>query len=162
MVTLIWLSVRSEVKVAQSCLALCNSMNCSLPGFSVHGILQTRILQWVAIPFSRGFSQPRDRTQVSHIVGRFFTVWATGEVISQNRIKLIFLYDNLLVCFSVVLFSSSLIMTVLILLTRFLLHKVMIFKYRSINTIMNDCFIFQIMFWVFLQVYRAGVSKLFL
>ena len=74
MVTLIWLSVSSEVKVAWSCSTLCNSMDCSLPGFSVHGILQARILEWVAIPFSRGSSQPRDQTQVSHTVGGFFTV----------------------------------------------------------------------------------------
>ena len=119
MVTLIWLSVRSKVKVAWSCSTLCNSMDCSLPGFSVHGILQARILEWVAIPFSRGSSQPRDQTQVSHTVGGFFTVWATGEAISQNCIKLIFLCDDLLVCLNVVLFSSSLIKTALILLTRF-------------------------------------------
>jgi len=49
-------------------------MDCSPPGFSVHGILQARILEWVAIPFSRGSSQPRDQTQVSHIAGGFFTV----------------------------------------------------------------------------------------
>ena len=47
------------------------------PGSSVHEIPQARILEWVAIPFSRGFSQPRDRTQVSCIAGRFFTIWAT-------------------------------------------------------------------------------------
>ena len=51
-------------------------MDCSLPGSSVHGILQVRILEWVAISFSRGSSQPRDWTQVSHIAGGFFTVWA--------------------------------------------------------------------------------------
>ena len=50
---------------------------CQAP--SVHGILQARILEWVAIPFSRGFSWPRDRTQVSSIAGRFFTIWATRE-----------------------------------------------------------------------------------
>ena len=57
--------------VAQSCLTLCDPMGCSLPAFhsSVHGILQTRILQWVAMPFSRGSSQPRDRTQVSRVAG---------------------------------------------------------------------------------------------
>ena len=49
---------------------------CSPPGFSIHGILQARILEWIAIPFSRGTSQPRDRTLVSCIAGRFFTVWA--------------------------------------------------------------------------------------
>ena len=47
--------------------------------YTVHGIVQARILEWVAIPFSRGSSQPRDRTQVSCIAGRFFTSWATRE-----------------------------------------------------------------------------------
>ena len=51
----------------------------SSPGFSVHGILQAVLLEWVAIPFSRGSSKPRDWTQVSHIAGRFFTFWATRE-----------------------------------------------------------------------------------
>ena len=51
----------------------------SLPGSFMHGILQARILEWVAIPFSRGSSQPRDSTWVSCISGRFFTVWATRE-----------------------------------------------------------------------------------
>ena len=62
--------------VAQTCLTLCNPMDCSPPGSSVHGILQARILGWVAIPLSRGTSQTRDRTLVSFIVGRFFTIWA--------------------------------------------------------------------------------------
>ena len=55
-----------EVKVAQSCLTLCDPMD-----YTVHGILQTRILEWVAFPFSRGPSQPRDQTQVSRIAGGF-------------------------------------------------------------------------------------------
>ena len=68
-------------------------MDCSLPGFSVHGIFQARILEWVAISFSRRSSRPRDWTWVYHIVGRCFTVWATREVqlISNpflNRLKL--------------------------------------------------------------------------
>ena len=54
-------------------------MDCSLPGSSVHGILQARILEWVAIPFSRGSSQPRNWSQVSFIAGRFFIVRATRE-----------------------------------------------------------------------------------
>ena len=61
------------MKVAQACLTLCNAMDCSLPGSSVHGILQARILEWVAVPFSRVSSQLRDRTQVSLIAGGFFT-----------------------------------------------------------------------------------------
>ena len=52
-------------------------MDCSPPGSSIHGILQARILEWVAFPFSRGSSQPRNQTGVSCIAGRFFTVWAT-------------------------------------------------------------------------------------
>ena len=58
--------------VAQSCLTLCNSMDCSLLDFSVHGILQARILEWVAIPFSGGSSQPRNQTWVSCIAGRLY------------------------------------------------------------------------------------------
>ena len=65
--------------VAQSCLTLCNPMDCSVPDSSIHGILQARILKWVTIRFSRGSSQPRDWTQLSLIAGRFFTVWATRE-----------------------------------------------------------------------------------
>ena len=70
------------VLFVQSCPSLCEPMDCRLLGSSAHGILQTRILEWVAIPFSRGSSQPRDQTQVSCIEGRFFTVWATrvGEI----------------------------------------------------------------------------------
>ena len=67
------------VLVAQSCLTLCKSMDCSPPGSSVYGILQARILEWVAIPFSRGSSWTRDQTWVSCIAGRFFTIWATRE-----------------------------------------------------------------------------------
>ena len=63
-----------KMKVAQLCLTLCDTMD-----YTLHGILQARILEWVAFPFSRGSSQPRDRTQVSLIVGRFFTSWATRE-----------------------------------------------------------------------------------
>ena len=65
--------INVRVLAAQSCLILCDLMAFSPPGFSVHGISQARIMQWVAISFSRGSSQPRDQTQVSHIAGRFFT-----------------------------------------------------------------------------------------
>ena len=67
------------VLVAQSFPTLCNPTNYNPPGSSVHGILQARILEWVAISFSRGSSQPRVQSQVSHIAGRFFTFWATRE-----------------------------------------------------------------------------------
>ena len=69
----------SESEVTQSCPTLCNSMDCSLPGFSVHGIFQARVLEWVAFSFSRGSSQCRDQTQVSCIAGRRFTFWVARE-----------------------------------------------------------------------------------
>ena len=65
--------------VAQSCPPLCDLMDFSLTGSYVHGILQARILEGLAIPFSRGTSQPRDWIHVSHVAGRFFTIWATRE-----------------------------------------------------------------------------------
>ena len=67
------------VLITLSCLTLCNPMDCSLLGFSVDGILQARILEWIAITFSRRSPQPRDQTLVSCITGRFFTIWATGK-----------------------------------------------------------------------------------
>ena len=68
------LSGVSEVLVVQSCPMLCDPMDCSTPGSSVHGILQARTLEWLPIPFSRGPSQPRDQTRVSCIAGRGFTI----------------------------------------------------------------------------------------
>ena len=62
-------------------------MDCNLPGSSIHGILQARILEWVAISFSRGSSWPRDWTQVSCIAGRCFNLWATRE--AQNNISIV-------------------------------------------------------------------------
>ena len=64
------LDSESESEVTQSCPTLCDPRDCSPPGSSVHGIFQARILEWAAISFSRGSSRPRDRTQVSRIVGR--------------------------------------------------------------------------------------------
>ena len=73
--TTLWqFQVGSKVKVVQSCPTLCNSMD-----YTVHEILQARILEWVAIPFSRGSSQLRNQTQVSRIAGQFFTSWATSR-----------------------------------------------------------------------------------
>ena len=59
--------------VVQLCLTVYDPIDCSLPGTSVHGILQVRILEWVATSFSRGSSRPRNQTQVSGIADRFFT-----------------------------------------------------------------------------------------
>ena len=64
----------------QSCLTLCDPRDQGLPGSSVHGILQARVLEWIAIPFSRETSQPRDWTLVSCLAGRFFAIWAAGKM----------------------------------------------------------------------------------
>ena len=74
---------------------LCDPMDCSPPGSSVHGILQTRILEWVTIPFSRGSFQPRNWTQVSHIAGGFFTVWATGKSYLSHSIDKLWFWCHL-------------------------------------------------------------------
>ena len=71
--------------VPRSCPTLCDPVDCSPPGSSVHGILQARILEWVAISFSRGSSRPRDRTQVSCIAGRFFTTEPAGKPIAHTE-----------------------------------------------------------------------------
>jgi len=76
---------RSEV--AQSCLTLCNPIDCSLQGSSLHWILQARVLEWVAISFSRGSSRPRDQIQVSRIPGRCFNLWATREVVLEKTLE---------------------------------------------------------------------------
>ena len=71
--------LKSESEVTQSCLTLCDPMDCSLPGSSLHGSLQARVLEWGAISFSRGSSQLKDQTRVSRIPGRRFNLWATRE-----------------------------------------------------------------------------------
>ena len=82
---------KPKVLVAQWCLTLCDPVDCSVPGFSVHYILQVKN-EWVAMPYSRGFSWPRDYICISHvscIENAFFTVWATREALGwrQNRIQ---------------------------------------------------------------------------
>ena len=69
----------SEVKVAQSCLNLCDPMD-----YTFHGILQARLLEWVAFPFSRGSSQPRNWTRISCIGGGFFTNWAIRKALGGS------------------------------------------------------------------------------
>ena len=71
---------RACAKLLQSCPTLWDPVDYTLPGSSAHGVLQTRILEWISIAYSRGSSQPRDQTWVSCISGRFFTIWATWEV----------------------------------------------------------------------------------
>ena len=81
---------RKQSRVVQLCPTFCDPVDCSPPGSSVHEILQARILEWVAISFSRGSSQPRDRTQVFCIAGRRFNLWATrkaGQVPHNSESK---------------------------------------------------------------------------
>ena len=87
-----------SVIVAHSCPILWDPMDCIPPGSSVHGILQTRILEWVAIPFSRGSSQLRDWTRVSCIAGGFFAIWATREALEWQV-----LLSSTILCWSIFL-----------------------------------------------------------
>ena len=87
----------THARSLQLCLTLCNPMDCSLPGSSVRGILQARILGWVAIPFSRESSQTREWTWVSLFAGRFFTIWATREAHMY-----VYIYIFLFVFFSII------------------------------------------------------------
>ena len=89
--------------VAQLCPSLCNLMVCSPPGYSGHGDSQARILEWVDMPSSRGFSQPRDWTQVSCIAGRFFTKSSANPIIYIY----IYIYIYVCVCYIVVWVYSS-------------------------------------------------------
>ena len=70
----------SESEVFQSHPTLCDPIDCSLPGSSVHRIFQATVLEWIAISFSRGSSQPRAWTRVSFIINRHVTIWATREI----------------------------------------------------------------------------------
>ena len=89
-------------KLLQSCPTLCNPVDCSLSGASVHGILQATILEWVAIPFSRGFSSRRDQTRVSCIAGRFFTT--EPPVIKEGLFqKFESILENLMAYFSILM-----------------------------------------------------------
>ena len=100
--------VNMKVKVTESCLTLCNPMD-----YTVHGILQARIPEWVAFPFSRGSSRPRNRTGVSHIAGGFFTNWAIREALTISRSLLKFmssesviLSNHLILCCPLLLLPS--------------------------------------------------------
>ena len=100
----------SESEVAQSCPTLRDPMDCSLSDSSVHGIFQARVLEWVAISFSRGSSQPRDQTRISCIAGRRFTVWATREALSlltKHQMFMVFWGESVGVNVSVIPIAES-------------------------------------------------------
>ena len=91
-------------EVAQSCPTLCDPMDCSLSGSSVHGIFQARLLEWIAISFSMGSSQLRNWTWVSRTAGRRFTVWATREAPWyhwSSIIILVIFFHSFIIFFSV-------------------------------------------------------------
>ena len=97
---------KSESEVVQSCLTLCNPVDCGPPDSSIRGILQTRVLEWVAISFSSRSSQPRDQMQVSCIAGRCFTICATREahMYITNLINIVYLVlklNNLKITFKI-------------------------------------------------------------
>ena len=84
-------SLWTEVKWSRSVVSgSLRPVDCSTPSSSVHGILQARILEWVAISFSRGSSQPRDRTQFSHIAGRCFNLCTTREALCITVVSFVF------------------------------------------------------------------------
>ena len=95
---------------AQLCLTLCNPMDCSPPGSSVHGISQARILEWVAISFSREYSLPRDRTHISCIsalADRFFTTMPLGRCLLLHNLRHISLVYITVWSFKVIKFLHS-------------------------------------------------------
>ena len=96
--------LKKKNEVAQSCLTLCDPMDCSLPGSSIQGIFQARTLEWVAMSFSRGSSRPRDWNRVFCFVGRCLTVWAIREVHGPFLKSLL---NLLLYCFCVCLFGHK-------------------------------------------------------
>ena len=125
---------KSESELPQSCLTLCNPMDCSLRGSSVHGNFQARVLEWVAISFSRGSSWPRDWTQVSRIAGTRFTIWATREVLFINNLRIfhinvhIFFYYLSIICSIWVMSLLSFLLLVICIFYFFLLIHVEVLK----------------------------------
>ena len=94
-----WMFQHTVCVCAQSCPTFCDPMGCSPPSFSVHGIFQARILEWVAISFSRGSSQPKDQTHVFCIGRQFLYHWATWEAQIPNpqqhqRLQVSFIQDS--------------------------------------------------------------------
>ena len=105
-----WWKLKSESKVPQSCLTLCNPMDCSLPGSSVHETFQARVLQWVAISLSRESFWPRDQTRVSSIANRYFSVWATREAHNFDEGSFMF-YSSLVNAVCIFFFPKKLLLT---------------------------------------------------
>ena len=124
-----------KVLVPQPCVTLCDPMNCSPPGSSLHGIFQTRILEWVAIHFSTGIFPAQDRNQVSCIAGekKFFTSWATRNhhIFQTKKIKGAWILPTnyLFICFSALVYKQIILYWVL-LLTFFYLCSLEVLFFR--------------------------------
>ena len=103
--------VKLKVLVTQHVQLFVTPMDCSPLGYSVHGILQARILEWVAMPFSGGSSQPRDQTWVSCVAGKFFTIWVTWEAHQGSPQWMLYYCNNIafLFFFSFIFISWRLI-----------------------------------------------------
>ena len=80
----LWTCILKWSEFTQSCPILCDPMDCSIPGSSVQGIFQARVLEWVPLSFIKGTSRPRDQTQVSHIAGRRFTSEPSGKIFTHK------------------------------------------------------------------------------
>ena len=93
--------IESESEVTQPCPTLCNPMDCSLPGFSFHGIFQARVLEWVAISYSRISSQPRDRTQAS------LTITNSWSILKLMSIESVMSSNHLILCYPFLLPPST-------------------------------------------------------
>ena len=104
-------------------------MDCSLPGSSILGIFQARVLEWVAISSSRGSSQPRDRTQVSCIAGRRFTVWAIYTIIEFSKLFSILYFQTV----SSLEYSSIYLLSTVQNNSSFSLPKYQLFKLNQTN-----------------------------
>ena len=101
-ITIIFTISSPPLNITQSCWTLCDPMDCSSPGSSVHGISQAGILEWVSISFSRGSSRPRDRTQVSCIAGRLY------RLSHQGSPRMIFITIIFSIIITVIIISASL------------------------------------------------------
>ena len=129
------------VLFTQSCLTLCDPKDWSPPGFPVRGIIQAKILEWVAISFSRGSSRPRDQTLLSCIAGRLFTDWATREALINLlnayqfigwKVKLhCFISIHCFITFSCISYTFFVRLKLKLLITRVWINKVCILIYNS-------------------------------
>ena len=136
------------MKITQSCSTLWNPL-----GYTVHGILQARILEWVAFIFSRVSSQPRDRTQVSRIAGGFFTSWATGK---PRAVWAVGVFWRLVLCWLHHLQKFSPIVCCL-----FILFMVSFAVQKLLNLIKSHLFIFVFIFitWFVFKYLRGMVPS---